>query len=225
MSIDKKLEKTVCVFCGSSFGSDPIYAEIAFAFGKLLAEKNWGLVYGGGSTGVMGQIAKGCASNGGYVHGIIPEALISKERTDSEKVNEELKKSVENHKGESPLPDSKEYGKTTMVKDMHTRKRMMGEESDAFIAMPGGYGTFEELLEVTTWHQLGIHSKPIVLLNIKGFYDTFLKFIEQSIEAGFIAPKQRKLLNVANTPEEAIELVKNFTSEAGYLYNLNWNQS
>ncbi|EGV62382.1 hypothetical protein PSN45_001114 [Yamadazyma tenuis] len=220
MSIDKKL----CVFCGSSFGKDPIYAEIAFKFGKLLAEKNWGLVYGGGSTGVMGSIAKGCATSGGYVHGIIPEALISKERN-TEDVNEAIKKDHENHKGFSPLPDSSVYGKTTMVKDMHTRKRMMGEESDAFVAMPGGYGTFEELLEVTTWYQLGIHKKPIVLLNINGFWDTFLKFIDESIEAGFIAKKQRELLNVATTPEEVIQLVEKFTHEEGHSYGLNWSES
>lgn len=224
MSIDK-LEKTVCVFCGSSFGNDPIYEKTATQFGKLLSEKNWGLVYGGGTTGVMGAIAKGCASNGGYVHGIIPEALISKERDDSDKVNEKLKESVDNHVGASPMPDVKEYGKTTMVKDMHTRKRMMGEESDAFISLPGGYGTFEELLEVTTWHQLGIHSKPIVLLNINGFFNTFLKFIDESIAAGFIAPKQRKLLNVANTPEEAMEIILAYTHDASGLYKLNWSQS
>lgn len=221
MSIDKKL----CVFCGSSFGKDPIYAEIAEQFGKLLAEKNWGLVYGGGSTGVMGAIAKGCASNGGYVHGIIPEALISKERANSEEVNEKLKKDHESHQGHSPLPDEKVYGKTTMVKDMHTRKRMMGEESDAFVAMPGGYGTFEELLEVTTWHQLGIHKKPIVLLNINGFYDTFLKFVDESIEAGFIAKKQRDLLNVANTPQEVVDIIIKYNHDDDKSYGLNWSQS
>lgn len=217
--------KKLCVFCGSSFGKDAIFEKTAAEFGKLLADRNWGLVYGGGSTGVMGAIAKGCASNGGYVHGIIPEALISKERSNSDEVNAEIKKNNENHKGESPLPNSKEYGRTTMVKDMHTRKRLMGEESDAFVALPGGFGTFEELLEVTTWYQLGIHHKPIVVVNINGFYDTFLKFIEESISAGFIAERQRNLLNVFESPAEVLDFIENYQHKESYSYGLNWSQS
>lgn len=210
MLVDKKL----CVFCGSSSGSDPVYGETAYKFGKTMAEKGVGLVYGGGTTGIMGKIANGCATNGGYVHGIIPEALISKER-DGAKSNDVG--------GASPFPDEQEYGKTTMVKDMHTRKRMMGEEADAFVAMPGGYGTFEELLEVTTWYQLGIHRKPIVLLNIKGFYNTFLKFIDESIEAGFIAAKQRKLLYLAEDVEDVFKIVAKHQHEEGTSFGLNWN--
>lgn len=223
--MDIETLKKVCVFCGSSFGNDPIYEKTAFEMGQKLAAKKWGLVYGGGSTGVMGAIANGCATNNGYVHGIIPEALVSKERKDPDEVNKDIKENQSNHNGETPLPDIKEYGKTTLVKDMHTRKRMMGEEVDAFIALPGGYGTFEELLEVTTWHQLGIHKKPIVLLNIKGFYNTFLKFIDESIKAGFIAEKQRKLLNVFESIEEAFEFIEGYKHEDSMSYGLNWNNS
>lgn len=210
MLVDKKL----CVFCGSSSGNDTTYGETAFKLGKAMADKNVGLVYGGGTTGIMGKVANGCASNGGYVHGIIPDALISKERDDT-KSNDVG--------GASAFPDEEEYGKTTMVKDMHTRKRMMGEEADAFVAMPGGYGTFEELLEVTTWYQLGIHKKPIVLFNIKGFYNTFLKFIDESVNAGFIAEKQRKLLYVADTVDEIFDIVSKHQHEEGTSFGLNWS--
>ena len=104
-----KPEKTVCVFCGSSFGSKPKFAEDAAKLGKVLADKNWGLVYGGGSTGLMGAVAEGCATNGGYVHGVIPEALISREKTKetSEEVNDKLKSSIDNHNGSTPIPDQK----------------------------------------------------------------------------------------------------------------------
>lgn len=217
-------DKTICVFCGSSFGNKKSYAESATVLGKTLAEKNWGLVYGGGSTGIMGAVARGCASSGGYVHGIIPEALISRERTSEEELNDKLKESINNHDGSTPIPDSKEYGKTTLVKDMHTRKRLMGEEADAFVALPGGYGTLEELMEVVTWFQLNIHNKPIVIFNMDGFYDNFLKFIEDSIASEFVSAKNGEIIQVANTVEEIIEKIENYKIPEGR-FNLNWKST
>ncbi|GAV28010.1 hypothetical protein PMKS-001478 [Pichia membranifaciens] len=214
--------KTICVFCGSSFGSNPDFAAEAIKLGELMASKNYGLVYGGGTTGLMGCIAKAVASNNTYVHGIIPDALVSKERTSKdeiEKINDKLKNSVENHKGETPLDDS--YGKTTIVSDMHTRKRLMGQEAEAFVAMPGGFGTLEELFEITTWSQLGIHKKPVILFNINGFYDELIVFVQKSIEAGFISENNGKILQVANTPEEVLEKLDNYKVPEGR-FNLSW---
>lgn len=218
-----KPEKTVCVFCGSSFGSKPKFAEDAAKLGKTLADKNWGLVYGGGSTGLMGAVAEGCATNGGYVHGIIPEALISRERTQetSEQVNDKLKSSIDNHNGSTPIPDSEKYGHTTLVKDMHTRKRLMGKEADAFVALPGGYGTLEELMEMVTWFQLNIHNKPIVVYNMDGFYDNFLTFIQDSIDSQFVSVKNGEIMKVATTAEEVVEAIENYVIPEGR-FDLKW---
>lgn len=213
--------KKLCVFCGSSFGKEESYAKQSFDLGHLLAKKNWGLVYGGGSTGLMGAVARGCATNGGYVHGVIPEALISRERTDDE-VNEKLKAGIDHHDGSTPIPDSSIYGKTTLVKDMHTRKKMMGQEADAFVALPGGYGTMEELMEMVTWHQLNIHSKPIVVYNMDGFYDNFLKFIEDAIKSEFVSVKNGDIIKVATTAEEVIEAIESYEVPEGR-FNLKWD--
>lgn len=214
--------KTICVFCGSSFGNNPEFSKEATKLGELLASQNYGLVYGGGTTGLMGCIAKAVASNNGYVHGIIPDALVSKERKsidEIEKMNQEIKSNVENHKGETPLDDS--YGKTTIVSDMHTRKKLMGQEAHAFVAMPGGFGTMEELFEITTWSQLGIHAKPIILFNINGFYDELISFVNNSIKAGFISENNGKILQIANTPQEVIEKLNNYKVPEGR-FNLTW---
>ncbi|KAK6461663.1 hypothetical protein DFJ63DRAFT_336443 [Scheffersomyces coipomensis] len=219
-----KPEKTVCVFCGSSFGNKASYAEEATELGNQLALKNWGLVYGGGSTGIMGAVARGCATSGGYVHGIIPEALISRERTTETELNTKLKESIDNHDGSTPIPDSKEYGKTTLVKDMHTRKRLMGEESDAFVALPGGYGTLEELMEVVTWFQLNIHNKPIVIFNIDGFYDNFLKFIQDSIDNEFVSIKNGDIIKVATTVEGVFKAIEDYKIPEGR-FNLKWDST
>ncbi|CAK7896397.1 hypothetical protein CAAN1_04S07294 [[Candida] anglica] len=216
--------KKVCVFCGSGFGNKASFADDATLLGQKMAEKSWGLVYGGGSTGLMGAVARGCATNDGYVHGIIPEALIARERTTEEDFNENLKKSIDNHDGSTPIPDSKEYGKTTLVKDMHTRKRMMGEEADAFVALPGGYGTLEELMEVVTWFQLNIHNKPIVIYNLDGFYDNFLKFIEDAIESGFVSKKNGEIIKVATTVEGVLKEIEEYKIPDGR-FNLNWKST
>ena len=212
----------VCVFCGSSFGNKPVYAEEASKFGKALADKKWGLVYGGGSTGLMGAVASGCAPNGGYVHGIIPEALISRERTvDEEAFNAKLKSSIDNHDGSTPIPDSKQYGKTTLVKDMHTRKRLMAQEADAFVALPGGIGLIDELAEITTWCQLNIHGKPIVVYNVDGYYDNFFKMIQGFVDCGFLSEKNGQIIKVANSVEEVLEIIENYEIPEGR-FNLKW---
>lgn len=217
-----KPAKTVCVFCGLSFGKDSSFAENATKLGKLLAEKNWGLVYGGGSTGIMGAVARGCATNGGYVHGIIPEALISRERTTDLEFNEKLKQGIDNHDGSTPIPDSKEYGKTTLVKDMHTRKRMMAQESDAVVALPGGYGTMEELMEMVTWHQLNIHNKPIVVFNLNGFYDSFLAWVKDAIDLQFVSEKNGEIIRVADTPEAVLKAIEEYEVPEGR-FQLKWD--
>ncbi|EGW31375.1 uncharacterized protein SPAPADRAFT_61945 [Spathaspora passalidarum NRRL Y-27907] len=210
----------LCVFCGSSSGSDPSFVNQAKKLGNALADKQWGLVYGGGSTGLMGAVANGCASKRGYVHGIIPEALISRERTEVKPEEH----NIDNHNGLTPIPDSKEYGHTTLVKDMHTRKRLMGQEADAFVALPGGYGTLEELMEVVTWQQLSIHDKPIVIFNINGFFDSFLKFIQASIDSQFVSVKNGEIIKVANTVEEVIKAVEEYKLPEGR-FNLKWDHN
>lgn len=215
-------KKTICVFCGSSFGNNPEFATEATKLGEVLASSNYGLVYGGGTTGLMGAIAKSVASRNVYVHGVIPDALVSKERKSAdeiEKMNDDIKSSVDNHKGETPLDDS--YGKTTIVTDMHTTKKLMGQEADAFVAMPGGFGTMEELFEITTWSQLGIHKKPVILFNINGFYDELISFVNNSIKAGFISENNGKILQIASTAQEVIEKLDNYEVPEGR-FNLSW---
>ena len=216
--------KSVCVYCGSSFGSKALYSESAEQLGALFYELGWKLVYGGGTTGLMGKIARSTMGPdlSGQVHGIIPNALVSKERSDEDEkdVNKALLESVENHKGSTPI--SKEYGNTTIVPDMHTRKRMMADLSDAFVAMPGGYGTFEEIMECITWSQLGIHNKPIILFNIDGFYDKLLDFLKHSIEECFISAKNGEIVQVASTPQEVVDKIKKYVVPEGR-FNLNWS--
>ncbi|KAI0465127.1 hypothetical protein LJB42_000349 [Komagataella kurtzmanii] len=215
-------EKTICVFCGSSYGNSELYAKLAYELGVKLAEKRYGIVYGGGTTGLMGAVANGCASNGGYVHGVIPEALITRERIDSKQFNESIKSTVDNHTGVTPIPEEKEYGKTTIVKDMHTRKRLMSTEANAFIALPGGYGTLEELMEIVTWSQLGIHDQPIVLFNIDGFYDGFIEFIKTAIQSGFISERNGDIIVVANTIDDVLVGIDDYKVPEGR-FKLKWN--
>jgi uncharacterized protein (TIGR00730 family) len=162
-----RIFKRLCVFCGSSHGANPIYAEAAKNAGAELARRGIGLVYGGGNVGLMGVIADAVLAAGGDVIGVIPEALMAKEV---------------GHRG---LPD------LLVVKTMHERKALMAEMSDGFVALPGGIGTFEEFFEIATWAQLGLHAKPCALLNVNGFYDPLLRLIDHAIEEHFVKPKQR----------------------------------
>jgi len=156
--------KTVCVYCGSSAGTNPRFIEAASAFGKILAESGIRLVYGGGSNGLMGAVANGVLDHGGSVTGIIPEFLNSRERM---------------------LTRVQEL---VVTPDMHERKRLMFERSDAFVALPGGIGTLEELVEQLTWQQLGRHSRPVLLANIEGFWEPLLALMTHMRSTQFIRP-------------------------------------
>src|SRR5215216_2949562 len=152
--------KRVCVYCGSSIGNQRIYREVAEVMGSVLARRRIGLVYGGGNVGLMGVIADAVLAGGGEVIGVIPQSLADREIA---------------HDGVTDL---------RIVDSMHTRKAMMAELSDAFIAMPGGVGTFEEFFEAVTWTQLGVHRKPCGLLNVAGFYTPLAAFIVQAVAEG-----------------------------------------
>ena len=156
--------RTVCVYCGSGAGNNPRFIEAASAFGRLLAENGIRLVYGGGSLGLMGAVANGALDHGGIVTGIIPEFLNTRERMLS-RVQELI-----------------------ITPDMHERKRLMFERSDAFVALPGGVGTLEELVEQLTWQQLGRHSKPVLLANIDGFWEPLIALLAHMRETAFIRP-------------------------------------
>jgi len=173
--------KRVCVFCGSSVGSKAVYAEAAGEMGRLIASKGIGLVYGGGNVGLMGVVADAVLEAGGEVIGVIPRALADREIA---------------HTGLTRLQ---------VVDSMHTRKAMMAELSDAFIAMPGGVGTFEEFFEAITWTQLGLHRKPCGLLNVDGFYSPLERFIDQAVTEGFIRPVHRAAIVVDEDPNRLLE--------------------
>lgn len=167
----KKLD-SLCLFCGSSPGADPAYAAAADGFGRTLAELNIRLVYGGGSVGLMGIAADGCLAAGGSVIGVIPQLLMEKEV---------------GHKGITQMH---------VVANMHERKALMTELSDGFIALPGGYGTLDELFEALTWLQLGYHRKPVGLLNVNGFFDQLVGFIDHSRDQRFLRDMHRDSLSV-----------------------------
>ncbi|MBV1789273.1 TIGR00730 family Rossman fold protein [Marinobacterium sp. D7] len=174
---------TLCVFCGSSEGTQPAYRDQAYALGQALVAQNSALVYGGGSIGLMGAVADGVMDSGGKATGVIPESLFRAEVA---------------HQGLTSLE---------VVPDMHARKARMAELADAFIALPGGIGTFEELFEVWTWAQLDYHDKPIGLLNVDGFYDPLLRFIEHTAEQGFIRARCRELLWVESDIAALLERI------------------
>ncbi|RLS21861.1 MAG: TIGR00730 family Rossman fold protein [Planctomycetota bacterium] len=175
--------QSVSVFCGSRSGNNPIFASAAFHLGTLLAKEKIKLIYGAGNIGLMGVIADACLAANGHVIGVIPTKLVEKEVA---------------HKGLSEL---------FVVDSMHERKALMASKSEAFIALPGGFGTCDELFEILTWAQLGIHHNPIGILNTEGFFDPLLAWIDQMIEQGFVKPKFRQLLLVATKPEELLELI------------------
>ncbi|MBX9932186.1 MAG: TIGR00730 family Rossman fold protein [Methylobacterium sp.] len=176
--------KTVCVYCGSGFGADPAFTEAAEALGRALAEAGIGLVYGGGNVGLMGTVARAVLEHGGHVVGIIPDFLKSRER----------------------MLD--EIQETIVVSDMHTRKRLMFERSDAFIALPGGIGTLEELVEQMTWAQLGRHKKPIVLVSVADFWRPLLILLDHMRDQGFIRDGLELNYLVAEDPAGAVAMLR-----------------
>lgn len=178
--------RRVCVFCGSNPGLRPAYLEAAHGMGRALARRGISLVYGGGRVGLMGAVADSVLSAGGEVIGIIPEALLEKEVA---------------HQHLTEL---------RVVASMHERKAMMADLSDAFIAMPGGYGTFEEFCEVLTWSQLGIHQKPCGLLNVEGYYDKLLALFDHAAAEGFVRELHRSLVVEATDPEVMLEVLEGY---------------
>lgn len=172
---------TICVYCGSSPGKSECFSLAVEQFGHELVRRQLSLVYGGGSVGLMGKLARVVSSGGGQVLGIIPESLHPTEIS-----------------GETP-------GRVMVTKTMHERKTHMADLADAFVALPGGIGTLEELFEIATWRQLGHHSKAIGLLNVNGFFDTLLKFIDELVSAGFISYETRALFIVESEPRVLLD--------------------
>jgi hypothetical protein len=194
--------RAVTVFCGSSSGFEPAYEAAAVAMGELLVERGIGLVYGGGSVGLMGVVADTVLAGGGHVTGVIPRHLWEKEV---------------GHGGLSEL---------LIVESMHERKQVMADRGDAFIALPGGVGTFEELFEAMTWTQLGLHAKPVGLLDVAGFYAPLLAFLDGTVDAGFLKPEHREILHATAEPTDLLDALatwqppttaKWFVREAGAL--------
>ena len=170
-------ELSICVYCGSRHGVRPAYTAAARALGAAIGTRGWQLVYGGGKVGLMGEVADATLAAGGRVVGVIPESL---------------KRLEVGHLGLHELH---------VVPTMHARKQMMAERAHAFIAMPGGIGTLEELYEVWTWRQLGYHDQPIGLLNIDGYYDDLLRFMHRTVAEGFLSAAQHGVLRVGKEPE------------------------
>ncbi|MFL5338765.1 MAG: TIGR00730 family Rossman fold protein [Gemmataceae bacterium] len=175
--------RRVCVFCGSRTGDQPIYAEAAARLGSALVARGLGLVYGGGNVGLMGVLADAVLAAGGEVIGVIPGGLAEKELA---------------HAGLTELH---------VVESMHARKALMAQRADAFIALPGGYGTADEFFEILTWRQLGLHGKPIGLLNVASFFDPLLAWADLMVREGFVKPHNRRLLQVSDEVEELLRLL------------------
>lgn len=186
MHLDTHPMNSICVYCGSSFGSDPAYKKAASETGRVLAEGGIRVIYGGGKVGLMGTLAKAALAVGGEVIGVIPEALKKKEVA------------------------LEECSELRVVGSMHERKAMMAELADGFIAMPGGFGTLEELFEALTWLQLGIHAKPCGLLNIGGYYDGLLTFLGRAASDRFIRQEHFDMIQVEKDPKLLVEKMGTF---------------
>ena len=172
--------KSLCVYCGSSSGSVPAYTAAARELGQLLAAQQIELIYGGGRVGLMGVLADAVLDAGGRVQGVIPQSLADREVA---------------HLGLTRLH---------VVDSMHQRKALMAELADGFLALPGGLGTFEELFEIWTWAQLGMHAKPIGLLNVAGYFDRLLQFLDHAVEQQLLKPVHREMLIVSSDPNEML---------------------
>jgi uncharacterized protein (TIGR00730 family) len=183
MKLAEKSARRVAVYCGSAFGNNPAYLAEAQALGAEIASSALGLVYGGASVGLMGAVADAALAAGAEVIGVLPDILAGKEIA---------------HAGLTRLE---------LVSTMHERKARMAHLADAFLILPGGYGTLEELLEVVTWAQLRLHAKPCILINTAGYWDGFLEFLDTAVAAGFLKAKNRSLLRVAGNAAEAIRQV------------------
>jgi len=178
--------RRICVFCGSNLGVDAVYRQAATSLGRLLTARGIELVYGGGDVGLMGVLADATLQYGGRVIGVIPESLVAKEV---------------GHQGLTEM---------RVVQSMHERKALMSDLSDGFIALPGGFGTFEEFCEVVTWSQLGIHSKPCGLLNVEGYYDPLLGLFDHAVREGFLREENRGIVLEDRDAEGLLEKMAAF---------------
>jgi uncharacterized protein (TIGR00730 family) len=176
--------RRICVFCGSSAGSEPDYRACAEQLGAELTRRNIGLVYGGGKVGLMGAIADAVLTAGGEAIGVIPEHLMNREI------------------------GHKRLTKLHIVHSMHERKALMADLSDAFIALPGGFGTLEEFFEVLTWSQLGLHAKPCGIVNVRGYYTPLLAMLDHAVDECFLKPQNRALVLARDTPPELLEALQ-----------------
>jgi uncharacterized protein (TIGR00730 family) len=181
---------SVCVYCGSRNGNDAAYRDAAQAVGTQIGQRGWQLVYGGGNAGLMGVVANAALAAGASVVGVIPTSLMQREL---------------GHGGLTELH---------VVDTMHQRKTLMAERADAFLALPGGIGTFEEMFEVWTWRQLGYHDKPVGLLNVAGYYDPLIEFLDRTVAQGFVQPPQRELLQVGDDASELLSRLGRLASHA-----------
>jgi len=180
--------KRITVFCGSSFGTDDKYKQQATLLGQTLAQQNIELVYGGAIVGLMGAVANGALNNGGKVIGVLPNFLRTKEIA-----HEQLTELI-------------------LVDSMHERKTKMNELSDGVIALPGGFGTLEEFFEMLTWAQLGLHQKPVALLNIDGFYDSLINLVQAMVDKGFLKEVNQQMLLVSDDIDELLDKMKNYSA-------------
>jgi len=187
--ISGDLLRRLCVFCGSSIGKRHAFQQAARELGSLLAANSIELIYGGGNCGLMGVLADEVLKKGGRATGVIPESLMVKELAHLQ------------------------LTKLHVVTDMHERKALMSSLADGFIALPGGFGTFEELFEVITWGQLGLQQKPIGLVNVEGFFDPVLELMDHAIREGFVRAEQRQLLVSSASPKELLQMIRVGTSE------------
>jgi len=182
---------SICVFCGSSNGADPAYVQTAKELGQRIAASGLGLVFGGATVGLMGVLADAAIAGGAEVIGVMPEVLMDREIA---------------NRGITHFH---------VVKTMHERKALMYDHADAFIVLPGGYGTLDEFMEIVTWAQLKIHQKPCILLNINGYYDSFLAFLDHAVAQGFIKPENLKLIQVAEDAASALGIAQSHWKAQG----------
>ena len=180
------MKKNICVYCGSRESNNPRFPELAQQAGREIARRNWGIVYGGGKVGMMGKLANAALDADGEVFGVIPTRL---------------KKAEVAHTGLTDLHETQ---------DMHTRKALMESLSDAFLVLPGGFGTLDEFFEILTWRQLGIHDKPIFLLNTEGYFDGLVKFTENAIQYDFIRKNSLKLFHVCSDIDSCLSMLERF---------------
>ena len=172
----------ICVFCGSANGADPVYAQTARELGQRMAAAGIGLVYGGATVGIMGILADAVIAGGAEVIGVMPEVLMDREIA------------------------NRSITHFHVVKTMHERKALMYDHAEAFIALPGGYGTLDEFIEIVTWAQLKLHQKPCILINTNGYYDGFLAFLDHAMSQGFLKPENRGLIQVAKDAASALDI-------------------